>query len=351
MAHFRRIILASFVVFGLCVITSAGFAQTAPAQQQTAPKSAWPSARPAVSQPQAAPPETSGWSAWLLGVQQSLQSRLAGTVRDLKTGNVWFAAFALIGFSFLYGVFHAVGPGHGKAVISSYVIANRTTLRRGVILSFASSLVQALSAIGIVVVLAIGVKAAGVEIRETVRYFEIISAVLVILAGCWLLLLQAQRHWLAPRVLAAAGGHAVPIPDAHGHGHDHTHGDNCGCGHAHIPLAKDLQENWSLRHAAAIVLAVGMRPCTGAVFVLIFALTQGMFWAGVGATFAMALGTAITVSALAVLAVGSRETAARFAGSRWADWIYGWAGIASALLVLLFGVLLLLGALSKPAPF
>lgn len=118
-----------------------------------------------------------------------------------------------------------------------------------------------------------------------------------------------------------------------------------------MPLAKDLQGSLSLRQAAAVVLAVGIRPCTGAILVLIFALAQGMFWAGITATFAMALGTAITVSALAALAAGSRDTAIRFAGSRWTERIYAAAGLGGALLVLVFGVFLLLGALANTSPF
>jgi ABC-type nickel/cobalt efflux system permease component RcnA len=335
--------------------------QTAPGQEQAAPpRAAWP-ARPAAPAAQAAPQQQeTGWTGWLLAVQQRLQAQLAASVRELKTGAFWSSAWALITLSFLYGVFHAAGPGHGKAVISSYVVANRTTARRGILLSLISSFVQALSAIGIVLVLALGLNAAGVEIRQAVRQFEIASAVLVILAGVWLLLIQLQRVWVAPRVMTAAmpGGHSVPIPDPHHHGsrdhhhhHAHAHGEDCGCGHAHIPSPRDLEKDWSLRHAAAIVLAVGIRPCTGAVLVLIFALTQGMFWAGVASTFAMSLGTAITVSALAVLAVSGRETAVRLAGNRWADRIYAGAGFAGASLVLLFGLLLLAGALSNTLPF
>ena len=118
-----------------------------------------------------------------------------------------------------------------------------------------------------------------------------------------------------------------------------------------MPSPKDIEGGWSLRQAAAIVLAVGIRPCTGAILVLVFALTQGMFWAGVASTFAMALGTAITVSALAVFAVGSRETAARIAGSAWADRVYAAAGLAGALFVALFGGILLYGAVYRPMPF
>jgi nickel/cobalt exporter len=348
-----RIALIAFLAMGLSAAGPACVAaQTAAEQSQ--PRAAWPSARPAMSQP-------SSWGGWLLGTQQKLQRDLAAAVRDMKGENAGLAALTLIGLSFLYGVFHAAGPGHGKAVISSYVVADRQTVRRGVILSFVSSLVQGLSAIGIVSVLAIGMNAAGLQIRRTVNQIEIVSAVFVILAGLWLLYMQLQRYlppYRASAMTEGAGGIPIPVPEYNhhhdGHGHSrqhHAHGEDCGCGHAHMPSPKDLQGGWSLRHATAIVLAVGIKPCTGAILVLIFALTQGMFWAGVASTFAMALGTAITVSVLAVLAVGSRETAARIAGNRWAERIYGAAGLAGALFVVLFGGLLLYGSLFLPAAF
>jgi nickel/cobalt exporter len=337
------------------------FAQdAAPSQQQTAPRAAWPSARPAVPSAQnAAPAETSSWWIWLLGVQRDLQARLAASIREIQAGNALAGALALIGLGFLYGVFHAAGPGHGKAVISSYVVANRATVRRGIVLSFASSAVQAISAITFVVVARLVLNAASAQTNYAVRLLEIASAVFIILAGAWLLFTQLRRFVPVLRPMAvAAGGHGahIPVPDqdhhAHNHHHHHhEHGEDCGCGHAHMPLAQDLQGNLSLRQAAAIVLAVGVRPCTGAILVLIFALAQGMLWAGIAATFAMALGTAITVSALAVLAVGSRDTAIRFAGSRWTERIYGAAGLGGALLVLAFGVLLLAGALANTSPF
>jgi nickel/cobalt exporter len=341
-------------------------AQNTPAAEQSQPRAAWPragSGSPAQQQTNTSPSQAAGWGSWLLDTQQKLQRNLAVAVRGMKGDHAWLAGLTLIGLSFLYGVFHAAGPGHGKAVISSYVVANRTTLRRGVILSFLSSLVQALSAIGIVSVLAIGMNAAGLQIRQAVHQLEVVSAAFVILAGLWLLFMQLQRYLTpltASAAAAGASGLSIPVPEApvrqdHDHGahhhHHHHHDEGCGCGHAHMPSPKDMEGRWSLRQAAAIVLAVGIRPCTGAILVLVFALTQGMFWAGVASTFAMALGTAITVSALAVLAVSSRETAARLAGSRWADRIYGAAGLAGALFVVLFGAILLYGALYRPAPF
>jgi ABC-type nickel/cobalt efflux system permease component RcnA len=351
-----RGLLALVLMLGLWTAIPAGaFAQGDGAQPQ--PRAAWPTTRsgtPAAA-PQAAAPEPGSWRSWLMDVQHKLHTQLAAAVRGMKAeGNAWLAAATLVGLSFLYGVFHAAGPGHGKAVISSYVVANRQTVRRGIILSFLSSLVQALSAIGLVSVLAIGMNAAGLEIKQAVRQFEIASSALIVLAGAWLLLVQLLRFVPAFRASAvAAGGHGVsmPVPDTdHGH-HHHHHEHGAPCDHAHMPLASDLEGPWSVKQAAAVVLAVGIRPCTGAILVLIFALSQGMFWAGVLATFAMALGTAITVSALAVLAVGSRDTAAMLVGGRWADRIYSGAGVLGALLVLLFGVALLYGAIYHPSPF
>jgi nickel/cobalt exporter len=358
-----RIAFAVWLGLGLWVATPAvGNAQNAPAAEQNQPRAAWPSARPAGSSQEAgaSSPQASGWGSWLLDTQQKLQRNLAAAVRDMKSERAWLAGLTLIGLSFLYGVFHAAGPGHGKAVISSYVVANRTTLRRGIMLSFASSLVQAFSAIGIVSVLAIGMNAAGLQIRQAVHQLEIVSAVFVMLAGLGLLFMQLRRYMtplMASAAVAGASGITIEVPttrEHHHHSHDnhnHDHGESCGCGHTHMPSPKDMEGGWSLRQAAAIVLAVGIRPCTGAILVLVFALTQGMFWAGVASTFAMALGTAVTVSALAVLAVGSRETAVRIAGSQWADRIYAGAGLAGALFVVLFGGILLYGALYLPAPF
>jgi nickel/cobalt transporter (NicO) family protein len=353
MTQLLNFAFTAMLALGLLVAAPAdSFAQGAPQAGQEQSRAAWPAR--AGAQPDAAADQSLSWQSWLLDLQRRLQTDLAGAVRALKTGeNSWLAALTLIGLSFLYGVLHAAGPGHGKAVISSYVVANRQTVRRGVILSFAASLVQALSAIGMVTVLAIGLNAAGLQIKAAVHQFEIASSMLVMLAGLFLLALQMQRHLPVWRPAGAvAEGIPIPVPDADERSHHRdAHCGSCGHGHAHMPGAEDLAGPWSLRHAAAIVLAVGIRPCTGAILVLIFALTQGMFWAGVLATFAMALGTAITVSALAVLAVGSRDLAVRLVGGRWADRIHGAAGIGGALLVVGFGAILLYGALYHPSPF
>ena len=102
----------------------------------------------------------------------------------------------------------------------------------------------------------------------------------------------------------------------------------------------------------AVVFSVGIRPCTGAILVLVFALTQGLFWAGVAATFAMALGTAITVAVLASLALGSRELALKLGtNATWTNAVWTACTIGGAVVIFLFGVLLFLASLGPARPF
>ncbi len=182
------------------------------------------------------------------------------------------------------------------------------------------------------------------QMRIMEAWLETISWGLVALVGAWLLFYQL-RTLFAP---THAHAHA-----AHAHDHHHHHDAACEvC--AHLPAPSDLQGEWSWRRAFAIALAVGIRPCTGAILVLVFAIGQGLWWAGVFSTFAMALGTAITVSALAALAVGSRELAKRVAGtgsSRWADRVQVVAGLGGAGLVLCLGALFFWGSLGNVQAF
>jgi ABC-type nickel/cobalt efflux system permease component RcnA len=117
-----------------------------------------------------------------------------------------------------------------------------------------------------------------------------------------------------------------------------------------MPNPKQLEGEWSWRKALPIALAVGVRPCTGAILVLVFAIGQGLLWAGVFATFAMAIGTAITVSALAALAVGSRELAVRLGnGSIGTERVRAAAGIGGSALVMVLGALFFFGSLNSGA--
>src|SRR5262245_2628395 len=289
---------------------------------------------------------------------------LAANIKRMKSGNPMGGALALAALSFVYGILHAVGPGHGKTIISSYVVANEETVRRGVLISFVAAGLQALTAIALVGVLLIGLNATGLQVNAWSNYLESASYALIAGVGLYLLVTQLGRLWRGwRRAPASHAAHSHSHHD-HDHDHDHGHGDHHHAHHAHAPGetcdhcdhivdARKLAGPFSWRKIMAVVFSVGVRPRTGAILVLVFALTQGMFWAGVAATFAMALGTAITVAALATLALGSRELALRFGGASaaWANAVWTACTIGGAIVIFPFGTLLFIASLGPARPF
>lgn len=298
---------------------------------------------------------------WLMEKQALMHRELATAVRRFKTADPFSAALLLVAVSFAYGVLHAAGPGHGKAVISSYVLADGQTVRRGILLSFMAALIQALSALVLVAVLILVLRSTGLQMKAMETWLETLSWGFVALVGAWLLYYQLRSAFALTHAHAHThdhGGDHDNHPHDHPHGHDHHnhHHQSAGCEVcAHLPAPSQLKGDWSWKRAFALAFAVGIRPCTGAILVLVFAIGQGLWWAGVLSTLAMALGTAITVSALATMAVGSRELAKRLAGSggssKWVDRVQVAAGVGGASLVLVLGIAFFWASLGSPQPF
>ena len=305
-----------------------------------------------------AQPEAGGFTGWILQQQAAFYRMLSGAIRAAKADGS--ATWTLLGISFAYGVFHAAGPGHGKAVISSYLVANDETWRRGIVLSFASAILQAITAVAVVGVVAVMLGATSKAMGDTVRVIEIVSYGLIVLIGLRLFWVKGRAFLSLLRPQAKAHDHAhhhghdhVHHDHSHGrahdHAHDHAHENDEGhaWGHAHAPEPRELGgRDWWKRGLTAIV-AVGLRPCSGAIIVLVFALAQSMFWTGVASTFVMGLGTAITVSAIATLAVGARGLAGKLAKARPGAGMLLLRGLetAAAAFIIAFGALLLMGFL------
>ncbi|HZQ14438.1 MAG TPA: nickel/cobalt transporter [Pseudolabrys sp.] len=307
----------------------------------------------------AAEPQVGGFAGWILAEQAKFYRELSSLIRAAKADGS--AAYTLLGVSFLYGVFHAAGPGHGKAVISSYLVANDETWRRGVVLSFASAVLQAVTAIAVVGIAAALLGATAHAMGNTVRVIEIASYALIVLIGArllWvkgrslLLLLRGERHEHHHGHDHAHGdahhhhGHAHGHDHGHDHEHDHDHAEEAHAwGHAHAPEPDELKGPHWLRRGLAAIVAVGLRPCSGAIIVLVFALAQGLFWIGVASTFVMGLGTAITVAVVATIAVGARGFAGRLAKAKPGAGLLIVRGLetAAAAVIVLFGVALLTG--------
>jgi ABC-type nickel/cobalt efflux system permease component RcnA len=372
-AALAGVVLLALLTFAIASRAEAELRPITPfAETEAAPPSAF-GPRPAMGAFQSSGP-LGNLFAWVLDKQQMLQRMLAVSVKDLKSGNPMAGALTLAALSFLYGILHAVGPGHGKTIISSYVVANEETVRRGVIISFIAAALQALTAVVLVSVLLFGLNASGLQINAWSNQLESVSYALIAVVGLYLLatqLLRLWRKWRGEPEAAHAHGHdhhhahadvhahdhAQHHDHDHGHhGHDHHHGHHHAPGEAcdHIVDARQLAGPFSWRKVMAVVFSVGIRPCTGAILVLVFAVTQGLFWAGVAATFAMAFGTAITVAVLATFALGSRELALKLGGTSgaWANVVWSTCAIGGAIVIFLFGALLFSASLLGPTrPF
>ena len=354
-------------------------------------------AHPAWAQFGMRPPAIGGVAGWLLAKQAAFYTALAAMIRSAKIDGS--ALWGLMGLSFLYGIFHAAGPGHGKAVISSYLFANDETWRRGITLSFASAVMQSLTAILIVGVGAVLLGATAKLMGNTVKIIEIVSYGLIVLLGARLLWVKGYGFFGALSELRtdstgrtadlethshAHCGHAhddkschlhrehhhddrdapgfgcdkvhgadgmSQHDDHHGHGHHH-YGEELDVlpwGHAHGPEPEELAGPGGWQRGLSAVVAVGLRPCSGAIIVLVFALAQGLFWAGIASTFVMGLGTAITVGTIATIAVGAKALAKRVAHkpTGYGTVLVRGVEFGAAGLVFAFGILLLTGYMAS----
>lgn len=223
--------------------------------------------------------------------QRGFSRSLSDAVAALRTAPQG-ATLTLVTLGFMYGIFHAIGPGHGKAVISAYALTHETHFRRTIAVSFAAAFVQGFSAIAVVGILSLMV--AGSIHRFATAADDVlnpISFAAVTAIGVYL---------LVHGVRVVRRDHANAPKRDLGHDHEHEHHEHCGCGHNHAPTPAQIDRASTPWRAATIALAVGIRPCSGAILVLVLSFAFGFPFSGIAAVLAMSLGTAITVSTLAV---------------------------------------------------
>jgi len=324
------LVIAAFAISGSAATPASPPGQVMMAQADTAqtpkvkPGQLLLQRRKSASGADSAPNFTDDPGGWIKAQQRAFYGKMSAALTTMKRGSAWSAALTLMALSFAYGILHAAGPGHGKAVVSAWLLANERQLRRGVMISFMAAFFQAMTAIVLVSALLLTVSAAASTAKSMAIALEAASYGLIALTGVWLIW-QALRPRLAvaalPVEIQDKHHHHLDSHDHHGHDHDHDHGPDCGCGHAHMPSANQLAEPVNLWKAIGIAFAVGIRPCTGGILVLLFSSALGLYWAGIAATLAMALGTAITVSIIASLAVKSRDVALKYSGHNavWLD--------------------------------
>jgi nickel/cobalt transporter (NicO) family protein len=278
---------------------------------------------------------------WVREKQQEFYGSMSGALRQIKTSNPYTAAWTLMLLSFGYGVFHAAGPGHGKTVISAWLLATENELKRGIIIAFLSSVIQALVAVTLISVLLLFVASAASTAKDVTGFLESASYAMIGAMGLYVIWTALRPH--------AHHSHDDHHHEHHHHDHHdhHVHDENCG--HVHAPEAKQMRGEWSLTKAFSLAFAVGIRPCLGSILVLILANSLGIYWAGVTSTFVMAFGTFLTVSAIAAIAVYSKKLAMRLAArdDKWLGRLAFALRLGGGLAITCLGGLLFLGSLGR----
>ncbi|HHG8771765.1 TPA: nickel/cobalt transporter [Raoultella planticola] len=270
-----------------------------------------------------------GWWLWQAWPRVMLQSAVWQRALNLELShllkavaeNPTAAGFSLLAFSFVYGVLHALGPGHGKVVITTWLATHPTKLKSSIALTLAASLLQGLVAIALVVVVLTLLQLPARELHLSSFWLEKGSYLLVGALGlllCWRALKKLRAALRRPTFTAFTP--------------HHVHHAHCGCGHQHMPAPEQLQGGDDWRARLVIVLSMGMRPCSGALMVLLFSKVIGVFNWGMAAALAMAAGTSLTICGLALLVHGFRQLAVKLSGNKtpplWQQ--VGWATLALA---------------------
>jgi ABC-type nickel/cobalt efflux system permease component RcnA len=222
---------------------------------------------------------------WISAQQLDIQNAMARALRAVNTGEP-AALLVLCAATASYGALHAIGPGHGKILIGGAALASGATLRRLAILTLLSSIAQAGTAILIVGTLVFALRINSQEAATlTETWLAPISLAAMAGIGATLALRGLRMRRKFRQETASSGAH--------------HHDDDCGCGHAHGPDVATVHALRSPREGLAIIISIALRPCTGALFVLVISARFDIFHAGVLAVLAMALGTAATTFAIA----------------------------------------------------
>ncbi len=239
---------------------------------------------------------------WAAVQQRGFQNTIALALRAARAGESG-AVITLLGACFAYGLAHAAGPGHGKVLIGGYGFGRAVPMLRLSVIALLASLGQAVTAVVLVytgvLILNLGRDS---MIGITEQIMAPVSYGAIALIGLWLLW-RGLRRMMGRR-------------ETHTHGHDHAHNHNpnhdhgaevCGhCGHAHGPTLEQVGKANDLRAALALIAGIAVRPCTGALFVLIITWQMGIGPLGVAGAFVMAFGTALITIAVGLAAAGLR---------------------------------------------
>lgn len=241
-------------------------------------------------------------------IQSKLSRKFSELGNKIKKEGSISALLLILLVSFVYGVIHALGPGHGKFVIFSYFLSDNSNIKKGIILGNLIGLLHAVSAIIIVLSAYFILKLSlSKSVEDASGIIQIISYGILSLLGFYLLF-DAVKN---------------------------------------IKNKSEEQNINSNKKILPLALAVGMVPCPGTTIILIFSISAGILTTGLFAALAMALGMGITISAVGVLTVISKKALIKMSSrnSKIKNYIINTASILGALMIIFLGVVMFFGSL------
>ncbi|WP_028863967.1 nickel/cobalt transporter [Psychromonas aquimarina] len=249
----------------------------------------------------------------------------------LAKENLFEAGFSLAALSFIYGILHSAGPGHGKIIVTTYLATHPTKVKVSLLLSALASLMQAVVAVLLVSVLLLVYQSSMREINHKAELLISFSFIALILLGLFISYRALKQILLFNKNSKSPGDRqtvtvstlkaikpedkvSVHQPGKTGYikAISTKEQDSCGCGHKHLAAPSKINQASSLREYAAVIFSIGIRPCTGAIMVLLFANMLDIYWLGIISAFIMAVGTAITISSIALLTISGKHLIRRY---------------------------------------
>lgn len=276
--------------------------------------------------------------------QKQFNLTISASLKELKDHSEQ-AGISLLLVSFLYGIFHAVGPGHGKFILTGYLAIERTKLPQAMKITLLSALVQGLVAVALVSIIVVVFTLSRQYFNFTLKLVERGSFLLMVAFGCywiWQVLRQyrLQHKGIKIRKILQISIENRPLAPRFSTV-NHVHSDNCGCGHRHLPSNQEMERAQDWKSLLMLVFSIGLRPCSGAILVLFLAYTLDLYIWGVFSALVMALGTGLTLSLFAWFVLFARNQALNL--GRWYFSFSDTRNVASVLKVLVGIALIILG--------
>lgn len=243
--------------------------------------------------------------------QQAFNQLISENLHAIQQNSV-SAGLLLIGVSFLYGVLHALGPGHGKFIIASYLSTHESELKQSVKLSLLSSLMQGIVAITATSIIVVILNLSSRYFKLSQLWLERSALILLIGLGVYWIYQGTRKPKKAFRVKSIQHTDLISQNERQSAVKiNRTFKDDCGCGHQHLPNAIQLKQANTWKSQFLVIMSIGLRPCTGAIFVLFLAYMLDLFTWGIFATLAMSIGTGLMLSIFAILVRYAKQLAIR----------------------------------------